>query len=321
MRHVANEKQTLAICMRVSPTFNSVVAPILYRTVTLSGSTGLFKHLKPPWYHGPRTTQIKELNLAYITEVDYKVHSAATCSDRWTHRAVLPTSVLRILPRLPIGTGFQECRCARAFLPRKLISPRELSHFWYLCLANTVNTPVDKVVVVSEYFIQDPLSVCGLTAFASQSGALVLVLWSDPQGPGAGTDPTLDLWRHFQADTIAGARSNRDHPMDIVIVNMEQVAGRYLGLTGDPSEWCELISEDHNAKFAQAMDAVTADVVKSGCIPGRHKRSNQIGPTRSTKFIYITMGDYLTTWDWKGELTDQEIKPWLEAIEQDRNGV
>lgn len=227
-----------------------------------------------------------------------------------------------------VGINVPDCSCPRAFLPRKLICQRTTSNwtnttFWYFCLTDTVNVPVDRFVIVSEHMIEHQPLAWGAVAFASPFGLLVLVRWSDPPGPASRVDQPLGRWRHFMADTIEAARHNskKGHPMDIVLVNMEQVAGRHLGLTGDPSQWCDLISEDHNAKFAQAMDVVTGDVGQSGCIPGRQKRSNQIKPARSTKFIYITMKDYLTTWDWKGEFTDEEVNPWLEAIEQDRNGV
>jgi hypothetical protein len=187
LHHLADDKHTLAQCMRVSSSFNSLVAPKLYRSVTLSGSTGLFKHLSPPWYAPPRKTQTKKWNMAYITEVEYEYHGAAECSDRQSRHATLSTPVLRIKkPHIRAGSRAEfwsdACSCPRAFISQKAVSPNNAAdrNNFSIPWSNHVRRPIDRTVLISDCFFERSSHVMGVNGYDPQSGPLVLVFWSDP---------------------------------------------------------------------------------------------------------------------------------------------
>jgi len=313
MRHLANDKQTLAICMRVSPTFNSVVAPILNQTVTLSGSTGLFKHLKPPWYHAPRKTQIKKLNLAYISQVDFVLHDDKACSDRSPRHDTLYADLLRISRNTHVGTG-DRCRCVRAFVPRKLCVKADLFV--------PTNAPIDKTVLVGQPPFYHP-EYQGPTVRAPLHGPLVLIFLSrssDSDTLSRRQSGSYD-WTNAVSSLNPTTVLMHEYPKEIVFVNIERAAGQSLGLAGTESNLCEEVQSLYTAKFRSGLKIAPLVAEPRWSKKDRKKLLISIEAARSTKFAFVTMKDYLTKWDWKGELTDREIKPWLEAIEQDRNGV
>jgi hypothetical protein len=37
----------------------------------------------------------------------------------------------------------------------------------------------------------------------------------------------------------------------------------------------------------------------------------QLDYVRSTRFTFVSMRDYLANYDWRGEFTEEEIRPWM----------
>jgi hypothetical protein len=106
--------------------------------------------------------------------------------------------------------------------------------------------------------------------------------------------------------------------MEFILVNAEQIAGRCLGLADDLPDLCERVSQDHITRYTKALDDISGSYLDLAFSP--QEQMDHFESARSTKFTFVTMKDYLTNWDWKGEFTDEQIKPWLEALKQDRDG-
>jgi hypothetical protein len=283
-------------------------------------------NLSPPWYAPPRKTQTKKRNMAYITEVEYEYHGAAECSDRQPRHATLSTPVLRMKkPHIKAGSRVEfwsdACSCPRAFISQKAVSPNNAAdrNSFSIPWSSHVHRPIDRTVLISDCFFERSSHVMGFDGYDPQSGPLVLVFWSDPLGSGAGESLDMGRWRRCQLGQLfMGVVKTRRQPMEFILVNAEQIAGRCLGLADDLPDLCERVSQDHITRYTKALDDISGSYLDLAFSP--QEQMDHFESARSTKFTFVTMKDYLTNWDWKGEFTDEQIKPWLEALKQDRDG-
>lgn len=131
LHQLSDDKHTLSRCMRVSSTINSMVAPILYQSITLTGSTGIFDHTTASYRKTNaeysniplRISQTKTHNLTLVINVDYEHHAESYCSEHW-HSAKLSVSHMRVMidpldPRL--DQRWSPCTCIHRIKPDKLI--------------------------------------------------------------------------------------------------------------------------------------------------------------------------------------------------------
>jgi hypothetical protein len=93
---------------------------------------------------------------------------------------------------------------------------------------------------------------------------------------------------------------------DVILVNFEAVP-RYLSSldprleeTMTAAEWATLSVEKVYLDYLSTVTAWSGQDMKSA------------EEARQVKFVYISMKTYLAEYDWKGELTEEQVRPWLE---------
>jgi hypothetical protein len=131
--------------MKVSPTFNSLVAPNLYRSVTIESSTRVF-FASPRMSEElvqSRKTEDKAFNLTYVEEVTYSYHERRRCTPasrikEWSSFRLRPHVLRMINPLSENDIAFDInnpcCDCRTRIFPTKLVwlddPPMLLS--WYI---------------------------------------------------------------------------------------------------------------------------------------------------------------------------------------------
>ena len=123
---IKDDKHTLAQCMRVSPQFNFIVAPILYHTVKLDGSFGFFDHITPLKPIKRRITPPKTRNLGHIEMIDYELHARSTCRLE-ERKQTMHVNVVRVVSNADKHDLAKSlCYCFEIIASRKVIEPDRL---------------------------------------------------------------------------------------------------------------------------------------------------------------------------------------------------
>jgi hypothetical protein len=97
-------------------------------------------------------------------------------------------------------------------------------------------------------------------------------------------------------------------PNDIVLVNLEIPAGRDISLEDRKDMTPVQLATDTKQK------AYLAYLARNGTTFPEFKTAEQ---ARQVKFTFVSMPTYLAEYDWEGELTEEEVRPWLEERIQD----
>jgi hypothetical protein len=95
-------------------------------------------------------------------------------------------------------------------------------------------------------------------------------------------------------------------PNDVILVNFEAVPRYHSSLdprlkeTMTAGEWATLSVEKVYLDYLSTVTAWSGQDMKSA------------EEARQVKFVYISMKTYLAEYDWKGKLTEEQVRPWVE---------
>lgn len=323
-QQLADDKNTLSTCMRVSSTINYMVAPILYGSIKLTGSTGIYRNTTAAYqktHAGQddvlpiRKSQTKAQNFAFIKSVEYFHRPESSCLDSRRPRKRTSISLLQLTVD-PYNTtahnGWRACACTHDILPHKLVLhctpdkvltsiPRSMNKT--VVLGNqTVQTSTWEGQRVSSIFLLPPIQ------------QLVLIFWSHP--PGFNPNPyrrppdpwAMSTWKHFQTGMIQDLISNGG-PKNIVLVNIESIIADHLDPDGDSRLACDTSAQDHQERVDEMLLEYTRTHVGT-----EEARRTTLERARNTKITFVTMMDYLANYNWEGVFEEDKIRPWLKIM-------
>jgi len=297
--------------MRVSPTFNSTSAPLLYRSVVLNGSTGLFNYTSSTVANEleSRISQTKDCNLDYIDDVEFEMHYVShysRCSDAQSTRRQLNVSLLQIWID-PADVAWKCCSCLRGIVPRKLVFHNRVD---FVASSDQVNPAIDKTVVTTHHvFENEYCEMWQFLPYAPKSGPMVIIFWSPPSDANEISELRVKLWKEMQEYLVEGAETG-PYPQEMVFVNIEGIAATGIGNLAGTKTLCGHAARVNQETYLEGLDRHPGPHRVHG-----HTCCDYVKRARNTKFTFVTMRDYLKNWDWKGELTDEEVRPWLESQE------
>jgi hypothetical protein len=217
-------------------------------------------------------------------------HAHDECRNRSLPKKSIAVPILVAHRTASIMDKIELCDCSKILTPPKLVYPDNLSA-WREVPPRTVEVSILRSDQYKPGFMARPSP--------TRASKLVFVFWSSPNEHQA--------WRFsYFWTTFLGAFlsvSIRAHySRDITIVNVESAVS-YLQLDGhgDRSP-CEIAAEDTRKQILVFLNHFGSD-------------NPLLDEIRSTKFTFVTMKDYLANYDWRGEFTDDEVRPWLEHRE------
>jgi hypothetical protein len=312
------DRHTLAQCMRVSPTFNAIVAPSLYRSVNIDGKTRMFfaSPRMSDELRQNRKTQTKADNVDYVEEVTYAPHKKRGCTPasnmkRWDPLA-LNTRVLSTVTPCPenqveFDINNVHCDCLSYISFQKLVWTGKM-HDW---TAENMKIPnqLDTTAVITS---SDPL-VRGRGTYLSRyyipwfgnrlspnSNRSVFLIYSAPTASTSGDFGYYD-WQRLSRCIFDLARRNTS-PINFVFVNIESLVSQRLPAT-----------ERKNMSLTEAAGQATKREYLTGWRPSAyHSGARSLEQARQVSFKFVTMKTYLSEHDWRGELTEEQARPWLE---------
>lgn len=121
----------------------------------------------------------------------------------------------------------------------------------------------------------------------------------------------MSTWKLFQhamlATTLDGTASE-----SVVLVNIGSVIANHLDPGGDPSLSCDIAKQDTEKKRDEMLERyLQTSPEESG-----EALCKTVQEARKTTFTFVSMKEYLAEYDWKSELDEEKIKPWLEINEK-----
>jgi hypothetical protein len=203
------------------------------------------------------------------------------------------------------STSWDCCTCYERIVPRKLVLDDPFRYeLWYL------NPPTAKMVMISnDTFREDDFETLDLFRCVLRfcgSVPMVFIFWSLQSSTNVDTESRQRYWREFQ-DALFAEADDEDFPQEMVFVNVEEIAASDLGILAGTKTPCDSAAEANQAKFIGRLDdhfSPHHGHTDSCC--------ENIVKARNTKFNFVTMLDYLKNWDWKGEISDEVAKAWLD---------
>lgn len=330
LNNLRNDKHTLAQCMRVSPAFNYAAAPLIYHTVKLDEDNviGFFSF---PWnsykVQDIRKTKSKAYHLAtMVRSFDCSVRDLAYCeiasrnyhSDMLCVRTPVWRAYLEASTRVQRGT-IPYARVDRA--PQRVLPAKLICHGPGIndsrCILRNLYPGLKSLVMVGEIWktarqLSPPISM-----LSSQSlDRLTLIHWSDWSATHrlsydlSSFDDMPDIqhntpkaWETFQKDILKAAQI-ANFPTDIIIVNMESKA----------------VLEVKSPDLAKAATEATQEAyIKSIPEFAGKDRKKTTEQAQNVRIKFVSMRTYLDEYEWKGELTERQVKPWMD-IQMDMEG-
>jgi hypothetical protein len=255
----------------------------------------------------PRQSQDKATNLKYVEHVEYWGHKKGYCftaadAKDWESMMLRPS----ILTMADNFLGPRDCSCIKYMSPRKLVArraglrQRRINHLHFDTeTKTTVNVATDPIDL---QFL--PLNLDRLYRREGLNINKSTLIWSDTYA-----DMTLAaVWDLFLTRLFGVARL-ATCPSDIILVNFETIAGRRISLEDRKDMTSPQVATDAIQKaylaYLTGLDEMTS--------PG-FKTAEQ---ARQVTFTFLSMPTYLAEYDWEGELTEEEVRPWLEERIQD----
>ena len=327
LENLKDDKHSLAQCMRVSSTFNSISAPVLYQTIVLPPSNmrpyGTIRGRQLP----DRLSSTKAANLELIKHVFVNQHPSNMKGFANKKYAVdtlrLPISILQDAREcyqcVNLFNPKPTCQCifTRMYRPRKLVvmdarmnsSIIDISGFENLrtlvfviaslCHPHTPQQTsatnlarIERIVQI--FWTSDPLTACGLQ-LADQEGQDEEFEWFEP----------IDRYTSRFTIGLRISIQNYLHLMEIIVVNGGQLHSYVLDLKARSSR------REREIKF---QDKIFRSLAKLEIDKATH-RPGHISFTYKDRVIeikFISIWEYLENYDWSGEFTEDEIRPWLE---------
>lgn len=290
--------------MQVSPTFNAIVAPRLYHTITLTDSSGLSDPfggakrgvldipVKKAWMKKTKAkqkTQGKEKDLGHIRHLFFE--GRIPPDFRESNRKLLE-SVRTI--RFRLFTNYEELdnRYIRKTVSRpsedgKLVftglDSRCLSELsWSAIKYSTVVIHLHRLQVSPIEWAYDPAQFRGNVKY----------VFLDQIKVNRPVHMNAHLGIAIRGIAHAGSRTRG--PRTILVVNAPDNV-IYPGAAEQSMEECVTEFVELEKKKDNSLTSST-DVV----------------PPQYPTIKFLSMREYLRDYDWAGEFTDEEVKPWLE---------
>ena len=294
--------------MRVSPLFNFLAAPFLYRAITIDDSTKwrfaefprMPKRLK-------RLTADKTFNLKYIDEVYFEYAHGTDCvTSLLPDFHTLNISVLSIY-RFYDTYGFfmypiKRCTCTDSIVASKIVyQSQDLTGHIRDMLPST---PQFRTIT-SIYDPRAPLDKFGIDAMRAHC-AYLREIWSlasqlifiaiAPSGSHDSDDEYFDfLRRPFEA-------AQKDGSHDYVMVNLQSLLARQENSGNEtdrlPAELAEIDVEEAYKLWVDKNIRPTVPM----------KAWSEIRPGQ---IRVVSMKTYLREFDWRGEFTEEQVQQWL----------
>jgi hypothetical protein len=300
----SGDKPTLAACMRVSPMFNELAAPLLYGNIVIDDSWGGEAHrlldITPPHdqggtkIEGSRRVQGKEKALDYLRFITIKELNDGTL-DRWD------TSVEAISSVRHIRLNTLSSRSGRSYLGTLMqvfpnASTLTVAEDLYKPFNNTSNWPNaeepvkawarNMIYVINDDFISFPPGV-----FAPLYTSLAKIVWViDCKCPSA------SLVIEKLGNELARIKYTGTFYGEIVVVGLEYIHTNVADLQSTIARY---------VRFFENRSSHTPAPTESPPITSQTKRVLSIRA--------VTMKEYLDTTDWKGQFTVEEVTRWTES--------
>jgi len=307
------DKHTLAQCMRVSPTFNSIVASSLYRSVSINGKTKPFfaSPRMSAEFQKTRRTHTKAINLEYVEEIVYTLHQKRGCTPTsrartWDSLTMRPRTLSIVNPPTEFDIENPACGCFDKITPRKLVLPYFI-YFWAFRGMEICTQMHTTIIFSSKSPVDDPTMELPLISSIPwiwrvkepNPNRAVMVFYSNPeQEDGRGSDPRP--WHYLRSRFFDEARYVGT-PGDFLFVNIQsEVASA---------------ATDVDKKGKTDTD-IADDLVRKAYL--LHLSTSSARPFRLLKpeeeaqrvtFKFVTMKTYLTEYDWRGELSEDQARP------------
>lgn len=312
--------------MRVSPAFNAIAGPRLYHTLTLGETSGLANPfggskrgvfdipVKKAWMKknkDKQKTQGKEKDLGFIRHVFFEAsfHSSEFPKiTRPADKGKLFNSVksirLRFDPYQKETNGIEILARFTRIEKLVLVGSSQSPGVPHQLLPSTCSK---RVILINRQ-----LRVYPPTQYATGPGfprgraphlknEVYVFLDRDAVSPLGGFDLVLDSW--VRATAVLDSSYGK-LPRIVIVVNPPLI--RFQGHAEQTLEDCfmQLIAARKRERAASNVDTGKAS-------------SNDV-PKQDPTFKFISMREYLREYDWAGEFTDEEVRPWLEEEEAER---
>ena len=303
--------------MQVSPTLNSIAAPLLYRSITIDANTPLpYETFSGHRVNLQRLTSDKVANLKYIDEVTLR-NGDVDCDyhiQKLPAAFTLNMSTLRIHrdhdPEKSFDFPRGQCKCGNYLRPRKIIYLDTLSqHVMHL---DRILHNEPEVVTITTLFRRESapeslrydytghiINICLTIGIASR-----LVFVFPPYSPHCAD--TRSYYRSIWTDLrrLMFQAAVRDGSPDFVVVNIESIAAESI-LEADKEG--NLDVEITTAAFDKAYSRYRST-----------SRQIEAGKPRTGQFKFVSLQTYFEEYDWKGEFTDSEVRGYLNERKRDQ---
>jgi len=305
LSRISDDKHTLAQCMRVSPTFNALAAPLLYRSMNIDNTVKFFfaAPRQSEEFAKTRKTADKAFKLGYVKELEYKTHKKSECTPlaqlkKWD-RLLLRVPILQINYRAS-GEPCTLCDCLQFISPRKLVYKRDgLVDYMIQFISDDAHreTTVSIMPLLSHWF-EAHISLL----YNSPALRLSQSIFICP----ANLNPTGYEDRHWESirDDLFHAVQKTGTPNSIILVNIENLFDERL----EAGEY-----KDMTAAEAATLDTQTAYLESPHLVnsPYRRRRWKSEEEARQVTFKFVSMETYLAEYNWEGDFTEEEVRPWM----------
>jgi hypothetical protein len=328
LKRLAEDKPSLAKCMRVSSTFNEITGPILYAKFVIDGS-GTTPYDATKWL--PVRARLSRSPLENIELIKNVIILSQTSTERMTglYKRQHTVDTLRLpisdlngpyVPRHLDGISKSpqhRCVLVDRFNPKKLVVYNSRIH----TEDNIVLGPEKLRAMV---FLISP----ALSAYTNASSyhypldrskikKIVHIVWPGntlgecgPVAPAQNPDATTSGFMGYFSKGLRSSVVNYAQLEDLVVVNGGQLHHSKLAMGEGSSR------QDRDAKFEKIiLDAVVR--------LGKPKAKDQQGHftlsygARTINIVFVSLREYFKTYDWSGEFTAEEARPWLETSEEE----
>jgi hypothetical protein len=317
--------------MRVSSAFNEITGPILYTTIVLDG-LGTTPYDTSQWLPiRSRLSQSPSNNIELIKNVIILPHTSPEFVKRLTGRRDSVESLrLPILdlngPHVPRSQEIQEylkppdeyrCLLVNSFNPKKLVIHNSSIHTEHNIVS--ANRSLHTLVFLISPTSSSYTNISSSCPVLDHSGIKknVHIVWPGgsleecgPDAPAQISDATLSRYMGYFSMGVRSSITDYPHLEGIVVVNGGQLNHTIIGMQESLSR------QDRDAKFEKiVLDALVR--------LGKHKAKDQQGHytftfgSRTINIVFVSLREYVKTYDWSGEFTAEEARPWLESSQEE----
>jgi hypothetical protein len=202
-------------------------------------------------------------------------------------------------PVAPTAEGVATCSCLSKIQPRKLVC--HMSYWRYgpnkfLPFCPDLKTAVIRYLSLWEGDIEP--------VFSGQNIDHLVVI-----GLARPANDRSSSWHPFMWDrfcsSILDTAQIADCPTSITIVHMESIDSDYQGGCFCVKWLTEVFQKD----YLESIPTFAGT-------PGK-KTAEQ---AQQVKIKFVSMATYLAEYDWRGEMTEEEVTPWSDAVRKIRAG-